>query len=100
MTTIQVQVKDPARCTRSAFLGYFGLSPGPTREEKQRLDIIDAEHRLDEQRMSRRGLSPWMLTPCFQDRLPSECLLGVDGCRDAKFCLRQRLTEYARRDEA
>jgi len=41
-------------------------------------------------------LPVWMLQPCYHGQVPSECLVGVLGCEDAKFCLKQRLAEYAK----
>jgi hypothetical protein len=86
---------DP-RGTRSPHLAHFGLSPGPTRTEKERRDAIYADLGLLEKYAWRRNLAPWMLRPCPQGEIPCECLCGVDACVDAKFCVMKRLAEYAK----
>jgi hypothetical protein len=91
-----VRVKDP-RATRSPFLAHIGLSPTLPTAEKRHLQAI-YERRREEQKLTwSRGIPPWMLQACYHGQVPSECLLGVDGCRDAKFCLKQQLAEYAKR---
>ena len=104
MATETVQVRDPAVCTRSALVGYLCLSPASgvplSRADVERQGAI-VERRREIQRIaSVYGLPPWMIQPCYHGEAPSECLLGVDDCRDAKFCLKRRLAEYAGRDEA
>jgi len=97
--TIQVPVRD-LRGTHSPTLGYIGLSPTLPTAEKRRLKAIHERRRQMQRLAWVRDLPVWMLQTCYQGQVPSECLLGVDGCQDAKFCLKQRLAEYARRDKA
>jgi len=37
----------------------------------------------------------WMLSRCDQGELPYRCLNGLDKCREATFCLHERLKVYA-----
>jgi hypothetical protein len=98
-TALEVQNKrsaDPG-ATRSPFLAHLGLSRTLPTAEKRRLEAI-YERRREIQRLAwTRDLPPWMIEPCYQGQIPSECLLGVDACEDAKLCLRRRLNEYAER---
>jgi hypothetical protein len=96
MTT---DVRDLRR-TRSPYLGYFGLSPTLSTDEKRRREAIFEKHRRDQRIVWRDGLPVWMLQGCFNSEVSVDCLCGLDSCADAKFCLKQRLAEYARRDEA
>ena len=89
--TVQVPVRD-LRGTRSPTLGCLGLSPT--------LPIAETIHERWRQ-MQRlawtRDLPLWMLSKCYLDEVPAWCLRGVDACADTKFCLKQRLAEYAKR---
>jgi hypothetical protein len=88
--------KDP-RGTKSAALGRFGLGPTLPTAEKSRLEAIHERRRQQQWFAWIRDVPVWMLQVCYQGQVPSECLLGVDDCQDAKFCLKQRLAECAKR---
>jgi hypothetical protein len=100
MQTIQVQVRD-LRGTRSLAFGLFGLSPASSipisRIDVVRQHAITDRHREMQRIAWTRDLPLWMLTPCFQDQIPTECLLGLDACHEAKFCLGKRLAEFTKR---
>jgi len=94
--TIQVQVRD-LRGTHSAFLGWLGLDP-----RKERSLILRQQARDDHARELYRarqleGLPEWMCLKCYRGEIPVLCLLGADQCQTAKFCLKQRIMEHAKR---
>ena len=88
--------KDP-HGVKSVALGRFGLSPTLPTAQKSGLEAIYERRRQMQWLTWVRDLPVWMLQSCYQGEVPSECLLGVAGCHDAKFCLKQRLAEYAKR---
>jgi hypothetical protein len=88
--------KDP-HGTKSGALGRFGLSPTLPTAEKSGLEAIHERRRQMQWLAWVRDLPAWMLQTCYHGQVPSECLLGVDGCEDVKLCLRRRLNEYAER---
>jgi len=99
--TIQVQGRDLRVCTRSPTLGYIGLSPASgipvSRLDVERQGAIHARRREMREIAWLRDLPVWMLESCHHGQVPNDCLLGTDRCHDAKFCLKQRLAEYAKR---
>jgi hypothetical protein len=87
------------RCgTHSGFWGWIGLDPRKEKSLVLKQQALDAQHRMRMKAAWVYGLPAWVVQPCYLQEIPSECLLGVDDCHDAKFCLMQRLMQYQHRE--
>jgi len=64
----------------------------------RRLEAIHEQHEKKQRLQETQDLPPWILNPCPRGEIPVNCMLGLDKCPDAKFCCKQRLAEYARRN--
>ena len=53
----------------------------------------------EREKIAWNDVPPWMLRPCPLSQIPNDCMLDLDKCQDAKFCFKQRLAEYVKRNK-